>query len=97
MKRALTLVAIAWPAPVCACAVCGANGANQANFLGSTLFLSLLPLVMIGGGLLWLRSRVRAARRRWAGPAPESAARPGSAIEASGAMGASRPQAAPGR
>jgi hypothetical protein len=55
------------PAPASACAVCGANGGGAANFLSSTLFLSLLPLVMIGAGLLWLRFRARATAR----PTPE--------------------------
>jgi len=36
-----------------ACAVCGQN--NQTAFLVPTIFLSLLPLGLIGGGVYWWR------------------------------------------
>jgi hypothetical protein len=37
-----------------ACAVCSADDINKA-FQWSTLVLSLLPLAMVGGIVLWLR------------------------------------------
>lgn len=44
-----------------ACAVCGAgrDEENRAAFLLTTAFLSLLPLVMVGGFVWWLRRRAR--------------------------------------
>jgi len=50
-------LAILGPAVAHACAVCGAGGADrsQSAFFDTTIFLSLLPLGMIGGGVLWLR------------------------------------------
>jgi hypothetical protein len=46
-----------------ACAVCGAGDKERSNlaFLISTIFLSLLPLALIVGGLLWLRRHARDA------------------------------------
>jgi hypothetical protein len=44
--------------------VCAAATAeNNAAFAGSTAVLSLLPLAMIGSGLLWLRHRARRPHR----------------------------------
>jgi hypothetical protein len=58
VRRALvTLALLALPAVAEACAVCGAADRNRNAFLGMTIFLSLLPLGMIGGGVLWLRRR----------------------------------------
>lgn len=44
-----------------ACSVCGggANDQTQVGFLAGTLLLSLLPLALIGGIVLWLRGRAR--------------------------------------
>ncbi|MFO0566068.1 MAG: hypothetical protein U0263_10430 [Polyangiaceae bacterium] len=49
------------PALALACPVCGAaqNDANQRAFVGSTIFLSLLPLAMMGGLAAWGLWRVR--------------------------------------
>ena len=48
------------PAVALACAVCGGgNPANRFAFFVSTMALSLLPLGLFVGGLLWLRSRIR--------------------------------------
>ena len=47
-----------WPAVVIACPVCGGGGdspRSQLAFFNTTILLSLLPLGMIGGGVLWLR------------------------------------------
>ena len=43
-----------------ACAVCGAGqDASNGPFLWSTLALSALPLLMLGGGACWLWLRLR--------------------------------------
>lgn len=42
------LLALASWSPAQACAVCGAGGANQAAYLDMTIFLSLLPLGILG-------------------------------------------------
>jgi hypothetical protein len=40
-----------------ACPVCfDANEANRTAFIATTVFLSLLPLTMIGAIVLWIRS-----------------------------------------
>ena len=56
-SAALAGIAVALtPGLALACAVCG-GGPDRANlaFLISTIFLSLFPLALIVGGLLWLR------------------------------------------
>lgn len=62
MKRALAafgaitlLPAVAYACPVCF----DANEANRTAFLVTTVFLSLLPLSMIGGVILWLVGSAR--------------------------------------
>jgi hypothetical protein len=62
--RRLLAVALGLAAPTAAraCAVCGAgNDPNRAAFFWTTVLLSLLPLGMLAGGLLFLRR----AGRRW--------------------------------
>jgi len=61
MKRALsTAVLLCCPAAAHACAVCfSATEQNRVAFLVTTIVLSLLPLGLIGGGLLWLRRQAR--------------------------------------
>jgi hypothetical protein len=45
-----------WPALAQACAVCGsANDRNRMAFFWTTVLLSLAPLGLIGGALLWIR------------------------------------------
>ena len=52
------------PALASACAVCGGGpDRTRVAFLISTGFLSLLPLGLIFGGLIWLRRHARAALR----------------------------------
>lgn len=76
MRRGtLVLIALSTPAAASACSVCGQNGPGQGNFLVPTIFLSLLPLAMVGAGLLWLRRRVRAMERAEAPPARVEAPR----------------------
>lgn len=64
------------PAVALACPVCfGANDANREAFFLSTLFMSLVPLAMIGGliGFLVLRARaVEAEGAPVAGPSDGS-------------------------
>lgn len=61
MRRALASgIALLWPSVGQACAVCGSVGdGSKAAFLISTIAMSLLPLGMFAGGLLWLRRRAR--------------------------------------
>jgi hypothetical protein len=65
MKRAIAAVMLlAVPTAARACAACGAGvDRNRSIFLFTTILLSLLPLVLVGSGLLWiaLRSRERLA------------------------------------
>lgn len=69
MKRLAALasagVALLAPALALACPVCGVgtNEANRRAFIGSTIFLSLLPLAMIGGLVAWGVWRVRKQER----------------------------------
>lgn len=50
-------VGVTCPALAHACASCtGGDGPRvQAAFLGATAFMTLLPLGLIGAGILWLR------------------------------------------
>jgi cbb3-type cytochrome oxidase subunit 3 len=52
---------LAAPSAARACAVCtGQDSAStQLGFLMGTIFLSVLPLVLLGGLLLFIRARVR--------------------------------------
>jgi len=65
MRRLLAVpLLLAMPSAARACAVCGAAvDRNRSIFLVTTILLSLLPLVLVGAGLLWiaLRSRGRLA------------------------------------
>lgn len=67
------LAALCWPELASACPVCtaGREEENRQAFLVTTLFLSLLPLSMVGGLVWWLRRRARQAA------ALEAALRPG--------------------
>ena len=63
MKRLLLVpMLVALPAAAHACAACGAGvDRNRAVFLFTTIMLSILPLLLVGAGLLYiaLRSRER--------------------------------------
>ncbi len=53
-----------------ACAVCfSSNDQNRLAFAVTTVFLTVLPLVMIGSFVLWLRQRVVRLRGTLRGPA----------------------------
>lgn len=61
---------LVWPALALACPVCGTAQSEDVRkaFLGSTIFLSLFPLAIMGGIALWVwwqfrkREREREAR-----------------------------------
>lgn len=64
MSHALLLAAILLLAPELAqaCAVCGAGAdedQSRAAYLATTIGLSALPLLLLGGILLWIRARAR--------------------------------------
>lgn len=48
-----------------ACAVCmsGREDDVQAAFIGTTVLLSVLPLIAVGAALFWLRRRLRELER----------------------------------
>jgi hypothetical protein len=82
------LTALAWPALAQACAVCGlAAERNRLAFLATTILLSLLPLGMIAGGVLYLK---RVARERLIGEFAE----PDDALEALAIAAAQEPTSA---
>ncbi len=50
-----------------ACSVCfSATEQNRTAFIVTTVFLSVLPLAMVGGGIVWLRMRIRRLARETA-------------------------------
>jgi hypothetical protein len=55
-------IAVATPRLAAACAVClgGTGGGTQRAFAIGTLFLSVLPLAVIGGAIWYLRRRAKA-------------------------------------
>ena len=62
MKARLLAVAavLGTPAVAYACPVCfDANEANRTAFILTTIFLSLLPLGMVGGIAYWIRQLTR--------------------------------------
>lgn len=63
MPVGLVAALVAWlePALARACPVCfSATEANRDAYLGGTIFLSLLPLALLGGLALLIRYRARA-------------------------------------
>jgi len=57
----MTLSAASWPGMATACSVCtaGKDEENQLAFLLSTIFMSLLPLIVIGTIVFVLWRRIR--------------------------------------
>lgn len=55
----VTAVAALWPSVGLACAVCAGSDESRDAFLGTTIFLSLFPLALIGGGIGWVALQVR--------------------------------------
>lgn len=67
------LFLLALPDPAHACAVCfDPREENRIAFLATTVFMSLVPLGMVGGVSLWLRKRARALKRLPRGDAGSS-------------------------
>jgi hypothetical protein len=61
-QRAGVVVALSVPASAWACPVCfSATDDNRLAFLATTVFLSLLPLSLIGGTCYWVYRQVMAA------------------------------------
>lgn len=59
LAAALALV-LASPTVAYACPVCfDANAANRTAFIVTTIFLSFLPLAMVGGLVYWIRQLTR--------------------------------------
>ena len=58
-------VLVARPRLAAACAVClgGSGGGTQNAFAIGTLLLSVIPLAVIGGAILYLRRRAKAIER----------------------------------
>ena len=51
-----------WPSVGLACSVCfDATSESQQAFIGTTIFLSLFPLMLIGGGAWWVSRKMAAA------------------------------------
>jgi hypothetical protein len=86
MKRVHAVIAavtavLASPALAWACPVCFSvkNEATRIAFLGTTVFLTALPLFLMGGVGVWLAKRVEAAERDHAeisGNEPAATAQP---------------------
>jgi len=53
------LLLLWWPGVASACAVCfsGRSDETRTAFLVSTVFLTFLPLILLGGVVWWLRRR----------------------------------------
>ena len=57
-----TVLGVLAPAAARACAVCfSGSPRTRLAFFNTTMLLSLLPLGLIGGGILWLRKNARQA------------------------------------
>jgi hypothetical protein len=55
-----------------ACPVCMSNReASRLAYLGTTIFLSALPLMMVGSGVFWLRRRILEAEQSWPAREPQ--------------------------
>ncbi len=63
VAAALGIVATILPGVVQACPNCTAAADNRVEFLVTTAFMSLLPMLVIGGAVYWLRKRVAALER----------------------------------
>lgn len=65
------------PETVAACPVCfSATEENRLAFLGTTVFLSLLPLGMVAGAGLWIRRRSKERDEQDDGPAGQRRSEP---------------------
>lgn len=59
VRTAFSSALLLTTSPALACAVCGGASRNQQAFLDTMVFMSAMPLLMIGGfaGLVWFISR----------------------------------------
>lgn len=59
----LSALLLVLPRVAAACPVCNANGDEESRvaFVVTTVFLSGLPVVMVGAGVWWVWRRIRAA------------------------------------
>jgi len=66
LLAASTAALLAAPRVAAACSVCmsGREGESQLAFILTTIFMSVLPLGMIGGVILYVWHRVRERERR---------------------------------
>jgi len=66
LASAVMLAALTVPSQVLACPVCspGRDDATQQAFLSMTIFMTLLPLMMLGVLFYWLVRRIRALETR---------------------------------
>ena len=70
---AASVVALLLPRAALACSVCFSGpDESRTAFLMTTVGMSALPLVLIGGVIWWLRRQVNAARREAEQRAPEA-------------------------
>jgi hypothetical protein len=80
LAGAIVTLALLTPRASHACAVCfsSRNEAARESFTITTVFLTALPLVMIGGAVWWLRRRARLLEQGGA-PLARKSAEPGPA------------------
>jgi hypothetical protein len=78
-RAALVALASAVPSLAHACPVCfsAKDEAGRLAFLGTTLFLTALPLLLIGGVIYWVASRSAAEVDSEPGSAEPTEERPG--------------------
>jgi hypothetical protein len=63
LAAAVALVVASFPAPAVACPVCFWGQSNSmVAYVATAVFLSMLPLAMIGAIVLWIRRRLRDER-----------------------------------
>ncbi|MDP6981248.1 MAG: hypothetical protein QF570_22030 [Myxococcota bacterium] len=76
LSAGIVLVLSAAPTIAEACSVCmtGREDENRIAFLGTTVFLSLLPLLMLGGAAYWIWRRFREQSEEQVRPEPHVAA-----------------------
>jgi hypothetical protein len=73
----LLCAALALPDPAAACSVCTGGDSDQVRyaFVWTTVFLSVVPLGMIGGLIWFIRRRARELAERRAPPADAALSR----------------------
>ncbi len=80
MRRLAILILMLLPTAASACAVCfSGSDRTRAAFFGTTMLLSLVPLGLVAGGVLWLRRKSPGLFAQefedsdWVAPAPQAA------------------------